>query len=61
MLITAAVLRANDAPYALESVELAAPTANEVVVAISGVGLCHTDLLPRSPAFFAPLPLITGH
>ncbi|HEX3784864.1 MAG TPA: NAD(P)-dependent alcohol dehydrogenase [Pseudonocardiaceae bacterium] len=61
MLITAAVLRANDAPHALETVEIAEPGANEVVVEISGVGLCHTDLMPRSPAFFGALPMIAGH
>jgi len=61
MLITAAVLRDRDAAHTLETVELAEPAADEVVVAISGAGLCHSDLLPRSPAFFGSLPMIAGH
>jgi aryl-alcohol dehydrogenase len=59
--ITAAVLRDRAAAHVLETVELAEPGPDEVVVRISGVGLCHTDLMPRSPASFAPLPLILGH
>jgi aryl-alcohol dehydrogenase len=59
--ITAAVLRDREAAHALETIELAGPGPAEVVVRISGVGLCHTDMMPRSPAAFAPLPLILGH
>ncbi|HWD50987.1 MAG TPA: NAD(P)-dependent alcohol dehydrogenase [Acidimicrobiales bacterium] len=61
MEITAAVLRAPDSPYQLERVELAAPGPGQVRVRIAGTGLCHTDVLPRSPMSFAPLPIITGH
>lgn len=59
--ITAAVLRGREAPHALETVELAEPGPDEVVVRISGVGLCHTDMMPRSPSSFAALPLVLGH
>ncbi|HEY4021858.1 MAG TPA: NAD(P)-dependent alcohol dehydrogenase [Pseudonocardiaceae bacterium] len=61
MQITAAILRDREAAHTLETVELAEPGPGEVVVRISGVGLCHTDMMPRSPASFAPLPLILGH
>jgi aryl-alcohol dehydrogenase len=61
MEITAAVLRAPDSPYQLEQVELADPGPDQVLVRIAGTGLCHTDVLPRSPLGFAPLPIITGH
>jgi len=61
MEITAAVLRAPDGPYQLERVELAAPGPDQVLVRIAGTGMCHTDVLPRSPMSFAPLPIITGH
>jgi aryl-alcohol dehydrogenase len=59
--ITAAVLRDKTAGHALETVELAEPGPDEAIVRISGVGLCHTDMLPRASAHPAPLPLIAGH
>lgn len=61
MQITAAVLRATDGPYVLEPVELAEPAADEVLVRIVGVGMCHTDVLPRAEISFSPPPIITGH
>jgi aryl-alcohol dehydrogenase len=61
MRIKAAVLRAPDAPYAIEEVELAEPGPGEVRVRIVGAGLCHTDVLPRIPGFMAAPPIITGH
>lgn len=61
MRITAAILRDKTAEHTLETVELADPGPAEVIVRISGVGLCHTDMLPRAPAYPAPLPLIAGH
>jgi aryl-alcohol dehydrogenase len=61
MKITAAVLREADGEYRLEDVELAAPGAGEVLVRIVGAGMCHTDVLPRSPVSFSPPPIITGH
>lgn len=61
MRITAAVLREKSAGHVLETVELADPGPGEVIVRISGVGLCHTDMLPRAAAHPAPLPLIAGH
>jgi aryl-alcohol dehydrogenase len=59
----AAVLRAGDAPYSIESLELAGPGPEEILVRIAGVGMCHTDMVPRAPEFasLAPLPLVTGH
>ena len=59
MLITAAVLRAADAPYAIEQVELNDPGPGEVLVTIAGAGLCHTDLLGRSDLIGKPV--ILGH
>jgi aryl-alcohol dehydrogenase len=63
MKIQAAVLRAGDKPYSLERLELAGPGAGEILVRIVGTGMCHTDMVPRSPEFatLAPLPLVTGH
>lgn len=59
--ITAAVLRAADAPYALESVQLAAPGPGEVLVRVVGAGMCHTDVLPRAGLPMGAPPIITGH
>ena len=59
--VRAAVLRAGDAPYSIEDVELRAVRSNEVLVRIVGAGMCHTDVLPRMPGFLAPPPIIAGH
>jgi aryl-alcohol dehydrogenase len=61
MEITAAVLREADGPYRLEQVTLGDPKPGEVLVRIVGVGMCHTDVLPRAPGSFSPPPIITGH
>jgi aryl-alcohol dehydrogenase len=63
MKIQAAVLRAGDAPYSLEQLELAGPGVGEILVRIVGTGMCHTDVVPRAAEFasLAPLPLVTGH
>src|SRR5690606_6831119 len=61
MEITAAVLRAADAPYGLEPVELAAPRPDEVLVRVVAAGMCHTDVLPRGEITISPPPIITGH
>ena len=61
MEITAAVLRDKGAPYSLEQVTLGEPRPDEIVVRIVGVGMCHTDVLPRGEATISPPPIITGH
>ncbi|WP_326914756.1 NAD(P)-dependent alcohol dehydrogenase [Sphingopyxis chilensis] len=57
----AAVVREPGGAFTLETIEVEAPRAGEVRVAIAGVGLCHTDLIFRDQ--FAPfaLPGILGH
>ncbi len=63
MKIQAAVLRAGDKPYSIEELSLADPGPGEILVRIVGVGMCHTDMVPRAPEFqaLAPLPLVPGH
>jgi aryl-alcohol dehydrogenase len=61
MKIQAAVLRAADGPYAIETVELADPGPGEVLVRVVGAGMCHTDIMPRVPESPVPPPVITGH
>ncbi|THC43102.1 NAD(P)-dependent alcohol dehydrogenase [Streptomyces sp. A1499] len=60
MRITAAVLRAPNAPHSIEELELADPGPGQVRVRIAGAGLCHSDLLARVPGY-TPHPIVTGH
>jgi len=59
--ITAAVIRDPQAPYSIEQLELAAPGPGEVLVRMAGVGMCHTDVLPRIPELELPRPIVCGH
>ncbi|GAA4383341.1 NAD(P)-dependent alcohol dehydrogenase [Actinomadura verrucosospora] len=61
MQIEAAVLRAADAPYTIESLDLADPGPGEVLVKIAGAGMCHTDLLGRVPGDLVAKPVVLGH
>lgn len=57
----AAVLRSPDQPYVIEELELREVGPKELLVRIVGVGMCHTDVLPRAPGFVAAPPIVTGH
>lgn len=48
MKITAALSRSADSPFALESVDLDEPRADEILVRIRASGICHTDLTFKS-------------
>ncbi len=62
MKVKALVARGSAAPFSLEELELAEPQADEILVKIAGVGLCHTDLVIKSVgAEFYPLPAVLGH
>ncbi|ANY22168.1 NAD(P)-dependent alcohol dehydrogenase [Gordonia terrae] len=61
MKITAAVLRGEQTPFTIESLELADPSPEQVVVRIVGAGHCHTDVLPRAGAGFGTPPIVLGH
>jgi aryl-alcohol dehydrogenase len=54
----AAVCRAANAPVRIETLQLDAPRADEVVVRVVAAGVCHTDLF--APLRF-PLPAVFGH
>jgi aryl-alcohol dehydrogenase len=60
MQITAAVVSAAGAPFALEAAELEAPRPDEILVRIRAVGVCHTDLVFRDGAPFS-FPAVLGH
>jgi aryl-alcohol dehydrogenase len=59
--ITAAVTRAASAPFSLETIELADPRHDEILVRISACGLCHTDLRVRDGAMSTRWPAVLGH
>jgi aryl-alcohol dehydrogenase len=59
--ITAAVTRAPASAFTIEQIQLEAPRADEVLVRIVGVGLCHTDLVGVAGAFPMSLPAVFGH
>lgn len=58
---TAAVLRAADGPYTIETLTLRDLRDDEVLVRVVGAGMCHTDVLPRAPGFPAAPPIVPGH
>lgn len=59
--VRAAVLRDYTDPYSIEDLRLEPPAADQVLVRIQAAGMCHTDVLPRSPEWPSELPLVTGH
>ncbi|MEO9970704.1 MAG: NAD(P)-dependent alcohol dehydrogenase [Hyphomonadaceae bacterium] len=63
MKIKAAVAYDGETDFRYEDVELAPPRADEVLIAIKGVGVCHTDLVIRSgeASFPYPFPAVFGH
>jgi len=61
MKINAAIARAAHNPFSIEEVDIEGPRADEVLVKIHGVGLCHTDLIARDQFIPIPLPAILGH
>ncbi|WP_101949893.1 NAD(P)-dependent alcohol dehydrogenase [Mycobacterium sp. 3519A] len=58
MRITAAVSRSPDSPFTVETVDLDAPRADEVLVRIRATGVCHTDLSSKARI---PVPAVLGH
>jgi aryl-alcohol dehydrogenase len=61
MKIKAAVVREAGAPFSIEEVELAAPKADELLVKMVAVGVCHTDEAGRAGELPFPFPVVLGH
>lgn len=61
MNVDAYLVREPKGSFVLERLALAAPAADEVLVRIHGVGICHTDLSVRDGALPVPLPAVLGH
>ena len=58
MRVLAALLDQSGGPFTLQDVELEPPRADEVLVRVSAVGVCGTDL---EFASFFPTPVVLGH
>jgi len=58
---TAAIVRGKGERFGIESVRIGPPTANEVLVRIVAVGICHTDAIVRDQYYPFPLPGVLGH
>ena len=52
---------ATTRPISIETVSLAGPGANEVLVRITGAGLCHSDLSIINGDRPRPMPMALGH
>lgn len=61
MQITAAVVGAMGADFELRSIEIDEPRADEVLVRIAAVGLCHTDLVCKDHGESFAFPIVFGH
>jgi len=57
----AAVARGAGRPFQMERLALQPLQAEEVLVRIAGVGLCHTDLIFRDQFVPYPVPAVLGH
>lgn len=57
----AAVLRNAGREAAIETVSIEAPRADEVLVAMRGTGVCHTDMVMRDGHLPVPFPVVLGH
>ena len=56
MRVTAGVMEAKSGVFKLDSLEIDAPRADEVLVEIAATGICHTDLHARDGYFAMPYP-----
>ena len=61
MNIQAAVLRGKSLELSLETVQLAEPREDEVLVRLVASGICHTDLKVCLDGIRVPRPVVLGH
>ncbi len=57
----AAVAHQKAQPFQIELLDLEAPRADEVLVRVVGVGVCHTDIKALEQIRPVPLPIVLGH
>ena len=61
MQITAALTKAPGAAFTIETVDLDEPRADEILIRIAAVGVCHTDLVAREGGLPFAMPAVLGH
>jgi aryl-alcohol dehydrogenase len=62
MRITAAVVSEKSAPFVIDTLELTAPRADELIVRVIASGMCQTDLHGRDQYFpVTKFPAVFGH
>jgi len=61
MKIKAAVFYEPGVPFKVETLDLEAPRAGEVLVKVTAVGVCHSDWHLMTGATRHPLPVVPGH
>jgi NDMA-dependent alcohol dehydrogenase len=61
MKIKAAMLRAPNSPFVVESLDLDEPRTGEVLVRVRAVGVCRSDWHLVSGATKHPMPVVAGH
>ena len=61
MKITAAVVRQKSGPFAIETLDLCDPRADELLVEVVASGMCQTDLHGRDGYYTTPYPAVFGH
>jgi aryl-alcohol dehydrogenase len=57
----AAIAREGVVEFGWSEIELAEPRADEILVRIAGVGLCHTDRIARDQFIPVGSPAVLGH
>ena len=57
----AALVREPNGPFQIENITVDAPRADEILVRIKAVGICHTDIVVASGALGTPFPAVLGH
>jgi aryl-alcohol dehydrogenase len=58
---TAALTSATNAGFSFEEISLDDPRPDEVLVKITAVGICHTDLAAMHGHLAVPTPIVLGH
>jgi aryl-alcohol dehydrogenase len=59
--VTAALVEAKHGDWRLETLELAEPAPDELVVRVAASGICQTDVHGRDDYFGIPFPCVFGH
>ena len=61
MKITAAVVHERGGPFAIETLDLCDPRADELLVEVIACGMCATDLHGRDGYYPTKYPKVFGH